>query len=338
MTTIKTSPESIISLTKKYKTNPEIRSLAINIIKTKGIKATDYPEVIKAIADWVHNNIMFVRDPYKTDIMHTPIENLQLGYADCEDYTVTTASLLQSLGIPTKVVVVSKTGKLWDHVFLRAGYPPDNPRYWVPVDTTITPPAGREIMYKKQKIYGEYKNTGWGAPDEDSLSWGNKIGGTYIAINSGYLCPKNSIYEFMVLFKEGINLGKGDTITGDSQKQKIAINAFKNIYNGVIPSLSSSMIIWWKGSGRYLNIQIKANKAQYIDDIIAKLSKQLSISFEKWQPNLSSTYFRILAPTPSPIPSPTVIDKLWNFIKEHKFISLGTLGIIGLAIYLGVKK
>lgn len=71
---------------------------------------------------------------------------------NCEDHTVLAASLLESIGLPVAVVIVSKTGRLWDHVFLRAGYPPDRPVNGISVDTTIFPPWGREIPYVDERI------------------------------------------------------------------------------------------------------------------------------------------------------------------------------------------
>ena len=170
MRALKTTPETILALIRENKTNPKIRSIAIGILRANNISGTDYPNAIKAVANWVHKRMKFVRDPYKTDIMYPPLENImQLGAGDCEDFTATTGSLLESLGIPVKVVVVSKTGKIWDHVFLRAGYPVDNPVHWVSVDTTVYPPSGREIPYVKQKIYNPGGKVSLGSPDGDLI-------------------------------------------------------------------------------------------------------------------------------------------------------------------------
>lgn len=150
---MKTTVSNILKLIREGRVNPRIRETAVQVIRAAGIASTDYPHVIKAIAEYVNKNVMFVRDPYRTDEVYGAPQTLNMGYGDCEDASVTAGSLLESIGLPVKVVVVSKTGELWDHVFLRAGYPPDNPIRWVSVDTTISPPSGREIPYVDQKVY-----------------------------------------------------------------------------------------------------------------------------------------------------------------------------------------
>lgn len=150
---MKTTVSNILKLIREGRVNPRIRDTAVKVIRAAGIASTDYPNAIKAMAEFVRQNVMFVRDPYRTDEVFGAPETLTMGYADCEDFSVTTGSLLESIGLPVKIVIVSKTGELWDHVFLRAGYPPDNPTRWVSVDTTISPPSGREIPYVDYKIY-----------------------------------------------------------------------------------------------------------------------------------------------------------------------------------------
>lgn len=150
---MKTTVSNILRLIREGKVNPEIRETAVGIIRATNIAATDYPSVIKAVAEWVKDNVMFVRDPYRTDIVSSATETLKMGFGDCEDQSVVAASFLQSIGLPVKFIIVSKTGQMWDHAFLRVGYPPDNPVNWISVDTTISPPSGREIPFVEQKVY-----------------------------------------------------------------------------------------------------------------------------------------------------------------------------------------
>jgi len=150
---MKTTVSNILKLIREGKSDPKIRDTAVGIIRVKNLASTDYPNVIVAIASYVKNNVMFVRDPYRIDEVFGAAETLTRGYSDCEDQSVTAGSLFQSIGLPVRVVIVSKTGKIWDHVFLRVGYPPDSPTRWVSVDTTISPPSGREIPYMDSKVY-----------------------------------------------------------------------------------------------------------------------------------------------------------------------------------------
>ena len=156
---MKTTVSNILKLIREGRVNREIQERAVGAVRAAGVPLTAYPLVIKAIAQFVRQNVGYARDPDRTDEIYPPWQILEealtdLGAAvDCEDQSCLAASLLESIGLPVKIVIVSKTGQLWDHVFLRAGYPPDNPTRWVSVDTTISPPSGREIPYVDQKVY-----------------------------------------------------------------------------------------------------------------------------------------------------------------------------------------
>lgn len=150
---MKTTLANILMLIRQGRSDPRIREIAIKVITAADIAWTDYHNIIATIAQWVRQNVRFVEDPKRTDVIFPPLEVLDLGGADCEDHTTLAASLLQSIGLPVNIVIVSKTGEVWDHIFLRAFYPPDNPTNGLSVDTTIFPPSGSEIPYVDQKIY-----------------------------------------------------------------------------------------------------------------------------------------------------------------------------------------
>jgi len=153
---LKTTMPNILKAVREGKNNPQIRKIALDIIGKRRVNPKNYKGVIMAVADWVHSNIRFVHDPENTDIMYYPLKTIKMGFGDCEDQCITTQSLLGSLGFPGKAKIVSKTGKMWDHIYSLIGYPPDNPTNWVVVDTTIYPPYGREIPYVYSKIIPTY--------------------------------------------------------------------------------------------------------------------------------------------------------------------------------------
>jgi len=313
---MKTTPQNILLLINQNKANPEIRSLAVNIIKAGKIKATDYPRVIESIADWVHNNIMFVRDAYNTDIMYPPIENIKMGYADCEDQTSLTATLLESLGIPTQVVIVSKRGDIWDHVFLKAGYPVDNPRYWIPVDTTITPPSGREISYAKKRIYSNYGYGRLGSPTIEApipiitvpienrpiLSYGSGLTEEWTEINNWVMMLQNYLIFLEYLAKLGLDGKFGD-------QTEAAIKHFQRDKNLSIDGIVGEET--WTALDRAVaekNIEIE---------------KEIEEEEEKKEEAEKTAKF---------------LDSLYKFIGEHKVLTLGAVGVLGLGIYLKVRK
>lgn len=150
---MKTTIPNILNLIRAGKNDPTIRETAVEVLQSQGLSAMDYERVFEAMLEFVRQNVMFVRDPTKEDVCFEPKHTLGLGYADCEDQSILLSSLLESIGLPTKLVIISKHGPVWDHAYIQAGYPPDNPREWVALDSTIPGPAGNEVQYAKQKLF-----------------------------------------------------------------------------------------------------------------------------------------------------------------------------------------
>ncbi len=150
---MKTTISGILDLIREGKNDPRIRETAVEVLQSQGLSAMDYEQVFEAMLRFVRENVMFVRDPTKTDVMFDPVHTLDLGYGDCEDNGIVLASLLESIGLPTRLVIISKFGPVWDHAYIQAGYPPDNPTEWVALDSTIPGPAGSEVQYAKQKVF-----------------------------------------------------------------------------------------------------------------------------------------------------------------------------------------
>jgi len=74
---------------------------------------------------------------------------------NCEDNAVLLASLLESIGIPTKLKLVATRGPKYDHIYVLAGIPLDSKVRWMPLDTTLarTKPMGYEVSYKKARVF-----------------------------------------------------------------------------------------------------------------------------------------------------------------------------------------
>ena len=105
-------------------------------------------EVI-AVFNAVKNNIRYTRDIERIDTFQSPNRSLEWGGGDCDDYTIVLASLLQTIGYPVKLRVMwtkdAKTGKpapTWGHILLLAGLPPRGPTEWMPLDASVSHPAG----------------------------------------------------------------------------------------------------------------------------------------------------------------------------------------------------
>lgn len=117
----------------KASREPMIRGLAIRILRSYLVPAREFQQQAEAIQGWVQSNVLYVNEP--GDMFVDPIRTLLWGGGDCDDHTTLTASLLESIRIPTKLAILQRNGRSV-HVFPKVGLPPRNPRRWIPVETT----------------------------------------------------------------------------------------------------------------------------------------------------------------------------------------------------------
>ena len=126
-------------LTRRYKKSVSIRQLAFAIIdRVRGHK--NFSAQVRAIHAWVQSNIQYVKDINGVETLATPIKTLEFGKGDCDDQAVLLASLLESIGHPTRFVAI-KMQPLgpFVHVFTETKIGP----HWYPLETTEPWPAGK---------------------------------------------------------------------------------------------------------------------------------------------------------------------------------------------------
>lgn len=120
----------------KYRMQANIRDLAMKIIRDAGVPERDKKEQALAIASWVQANVYYVHE--LPERFATPDETLRTKAGDCDDQTVLTASMLEAVGIPTKLVCMSINGR-WAHIYSAAIL--TSKGTLLPLDTTMKSPV-----------------------------------------------------------------------------------------------------------------------------------------------------------------------------------------------------
>lgn len=122
---------------KEYKKHPRIRELALSLVSN--LSGKNYKGEVKAIHDFVFDNIRYVRDIRGVETIQTPPQTLRIGQGDCDDHSVLVATLLESIGHRTRLVAVGFRPGTYSHVFTqtRVG------NKWVAVETTEDWPIGK---------------------------------------------------------------------------------------------------------------------------------------------------------------------------------------------------
>lgn len=118
------------SLVRTGKTKLPVRLLALRLVERNGSK-----EWLKEVADlhrFVRDKIRYIKDIRGVETLHTPEKTLELRQGDCDDKSILLASLLESIGHPTRFVAVSMHGDNYSHVLVetRIG------TKWIPLETT----------------------------------------------------------------------------------------------------------------------------------------------------------------------------------------------------------
>lgn len=153
LTTIANGPAGIrqtlrimSKITKKYKSSQPVRELALSIVRGCGEKK--WFEEAECLLDFVQRKIRYVKDIRGVETLHTPPHVLRLGQGDCDDKSLLLASLLESIGHPTRFVAVGAKKGRFSHVLVQtkiAGR-------WVWAETTEPWPLGRGPKFKSMMV------------------------------------------------------------------------------------------------------------------------------------------------------------------------------------------
>ncbi|RJP44497.1 transglutaminase family protein [Candidatus Parcubacteria bacterium] len=120
------------------KLQPAIRDLAVSL--TKGLSPKDFAGEIEVLHKFVRDRIRYVRDTNGVETLHLPEIVLEIGSGDCDDKVILLASLLESIGHPTRSVAISLAPGQFSHVLLETR--PQGFTHWIPLETTEPVPAG----------------------------------------------------------------------------------------------------------------------------------------------------------------------------------------------------
>ncbi|MBU89788.1 MAG: hypothetical protein CMA57_05290 [Euryarchaeota archaeon] len=101
-----------------------VRRKAVSIVDRAGVKGHDELGEIKAIVQWVQNNVVYRKDPVDVEYFMTArriLKDVEQGRsaADCDDFVIVAGALLGSIGYPTGALIVdSNADGVFNHVML----------------------------------------------------------------------------------------------------------------------------------------------------------------------------------------------------------------------------
>lgn len=124
-------------LVRKYKADLSIRLLAQKI--TRKLPEKNYTLEAVYIHAFVRDKIRYVKDVNGIETLQTPVNTIKIGSGDCDDKSILVASLLESIGHPTRFIACGFLPDTFSHVFVQTKIGTK----WIGVETTEKWPLGR---------------------------------------------------------------------------------------------------------------------------------------------------------------------------------------------------
>lgn len=123
-------------LVKAGKKHLSVRQAALDAVQ--GLAQKDWAGEVRALHAWVRDRVRFTRDIRGVETIQTPDITLALGQGDCDDKSVLLASMLESIGHPSRFVAIGFAPEEFEHVYVESKVGQN----WVPLDATEPVQAG----------------------------------------------------------------------------------------------------------------------------------------------------------------------------------------------------
>lgn len=128
-----------------------VRQKAIDILLEKGVRPKDYLGEIKALFEWVQQNVRYTKDAFRVEMLHSPRRMLELRAGDCDDMSILLGAMLEAIGHPVRLVIVGPAllrPNLFTHVYLEVYLK----GRWIPLDATMPFPMGWSPQVFNKKV------------------------------------------------------------------------------------------------------------------------------------------------------------------------------------------
>lgn len=126
-------------LVSQHKRDPLMRDTAISLVA--GLRPRDWSGETRAIFEYVRDRIRFTRDVSGVETLQIPSVTMELEAGDCDDKSILLATLLESIGHPTRFVATGyKAPQSYQHVYVESLLG----TVWIPLDASVPEPFGWE--------------------------------------------------------------------------------------------------------------------------------------------------------------------------------------------------
>lgn len=129
----------MVKLARQARRDPGIRYLSAGLVFD--VSPKDYRAEVNTIFKFVQENIRYTLDINNVETLQFPENTLEFGYGDCDDMATLLASMLESIGHPSRFAAMSfGLPDEFDHVLVQTLIG----TRWVTLDATEPNPMGWE--------------------------------------------------------------------------------------------------------------------------------------------------------------------------------------------------
>lgn len=146
----------LIGLVSMSERRPDLRLVALQILRSAKISGRDKHGIGSAIHRFVKSRIKYVNDPVSVETVQQPEITLKLGAGDCDDQAALVAALARALGVPARFVVIGADRNSFRHIFPELLVDGN----WLNADTTSPRPFGSPAPALGEKKTYSLKNNG----------------------------------------------------------------------------------------------------------------------------------------------------------------------------------
>ncbi|AMK78440.1 MULTISPECIES: transglutaminase-like domain-containing protein [Methylomonas] len=143
--------EQVCELIKTGAKDFTVRQSAIDILRQRAVKPKDYLAEIKALFEWVQQNIRYTKDTFRVEVLHSAKRMLELRAGDCDDMTILLGSMLEAIGHPVRLVLSGANPARPDqfsHIYLEVLYRDQ----WIALDATMPHAMGWSSQAPVKKV------------------------------------------------------------------------------------------------------------------------------------------------------------------------------------------
>lgn len=155
-----------------------VRQKAIDILMANKVRPKDYLGEIRALFEWVRQNIRYTKDPHQVETLHAARRMLELRAGDCDDISILLGAMLEAIGHPVRLVLMGPNPlrpRLFTHVYLQV----QQKGRWISLDATMPYPLGWNPPAPHYKFYPIEKEVRMIGLTEDELGddlYGDTLG------------------------------------------------------------------------------------------------------------------------------------------------------------------